>query len=254
MKFIRQLKAHLANRKLALSEVGGSQFAIRDAYDRWAASYPPTAHNPVMRVEQAAMVVLLPDVRGARALDLACGTGRYANVLRERGAASVVALDFSAEMLARASFDGLRMQPICATMMQLPLAAESFDVIVSGLAVGHADDLRAWMRETARVLRRGGTLLYSDFHPAAANVGLKRSFRTDDGRTITVPHHTFTLDDHRNAARAAGLTIEALHELRVGVELTEAFDGSTEFYRRRHGTPIVLAAKLIKESGTQVYK
>jgi malonyl-CoA O-methyltransferase len=210
-----------------------------------------------MRAEQAAMLELLPDAHGRWVLDLACGTGRYTHILLERGAAAVVALDFSAEMLARLaklqipnsktpSQFAIRHSPFAAvraSMMQLPLTDDSFDVIVSGLAIGHADDLQVWMRECARVLRRGGILVYSDFHPRAAQVGMTRTFRANDGHAITVPHTIFTLEAQRNAARNAGLTIEALREVRAGIELTEAFDGSMEFYRKWRGTPLVLVVK-----------
>ncbi len=213
---------------------------LQSIYDRWAPLYPPTAHNPLMRAEQTAMLSLLPDVRGARALDLACGTGRYAQLLMERGAASVVALDFSWAMLQRAPL-GPR---VCATMMSLPFAADALDLIVSGLAVGHADDLNQWMGEAARVMPSGGTLLYSDFHPFGEEAGWQRSFRAADGRTFSVPHQTYTLADHHAAAGAAGLRIETVSEVRVGIELREAFDGSEEFYRRWHGMPIVLVVRM----------
>jgi hypothetical protein len=45
------------------------------------------------------------------------------------------------------------------------------------------------------------------------------------------------------AANAAGLAIEAVREVRVGIELRETFPGSPEFYRRWHGLPVVLALR-----------
>src|SRR5207244_3741722 len=100
-----------------------------------------------MRAEQAAMLRLLPDVQGRRALDLACGSGRYAALLAERGAHLIVGLDFSESMLVHVQ----SAQRLCGSMMSLPLSAGAFDVVVSGLAVGHADDLTHWVAEAARV-------------------------------------------------------------------------------------------------------
>src|ERR1700748_439160 len=57
------------------------------AYERWAPLYPPVAHNPLMRVEQHAMLEAWPDMAGKRVLDLACGSGRYSNLLLEANAA-----------------------------------------------------------------------------------------------------------------------------------------------------------------------
>jgi malonyl-CoA O-methyltransferase len=210
--------------------------ATLDAYERWAPSYPPTAHNPLMRVEQAAMLELWPETRGRRALDLACGTGRYARLLEERGASGVVALDASSSMLRQVA----GASRVCAAMMQLPFASDSFAVVICGLALGHAEDVDGWMMEVARVLQPGGALLYSDFHPQAHRAGLVRSFKDGQGRTCALPHRCFEVERQREAAVAAGLTIVATRELRVGVELDEPFSGSDEFYGRWQGLPLVL--------------
>src|SRR5580698_1668338 len=104
------------------------------AYERWAPLYPPMAHNPLMRAEQQAMIAQWPPVGGTRAIDLACGTGRYARLLAQAGAAQVIAMDFCMPMLEQVAV-GTR---VCASMMQLPFCGESFDLVISGLALGHA--------------------------------------------------------------------------------------------------------------------
>jgi malonyl-CoA O-methyltransferase len=212
------------------------------AYRRWAPLYPPVAHNPLMRVEQQTLMAHWPPIAGRRALDLACGTGRYARLLADGGAAQVVAMDFCVQMLEQVSV-GTR---VCASMMQLPFPRESFDVVISGLALGHATSVHAWMSEVSRVLMPGGTLLYSDFHPQAASIGLTRSFHDRENRTWTVPHHTFALAAQKQAAAAAGLTIDIVREIRIGVELREPFPNSEEFYRRWDGLPIVLVVRARK--------
>src|SRR5688572_28249203 len=108
-----------------------------EAYERWAATYSPSPHNPLMQVEQAGMLQYWPEVAGKRALDLACGTGRYARLLAQGHADRVVALDFSAAMLQRVT-DGCRIR---ASMTQLPSIPAAFDVVISGLALGHAPAL-----------------------------------------------------------------------------------------------------------------
>ena len=207
-----------------------------EAYERWAPTYEPVPHNPLMRAEQAAMLGHWPQVAGRRALDLACGTGRYAKVLVESQAATVMALDFSAAMLQRVS----GCQRVQASMLSLPFVTGSFGVVVAGLAVGHAPNIQLWMSEVARVLEPGGALLYSDFHPDAAGAGFPRSFKDEQGRKVIVPHNTHAVSAQQAAAAAAGLLVETIQELRVGVELSEPFKGSESFYRQWHGLPFVL--------------
>jgi malonyl-CoA O-methyltransferase len=212
------------------------------AYERWAPLYPPTAHNPLMRAEQRAMVAHWPPLAGKRALDLACGTGRYSRLLAEAKVAHVVAMDFCVPMLRQVSA-AVR---VCGSMMQLPFAGQAFDVVISGLALGHAANVHLWMSEVARVLKSGGTLLYSDFHPEAARVGLTRSFKDEQDDTCTVPHYCHDVAIQQEAAAAANLTIDIVHEVRVGLELQEPFPKSEEFYRRWDGLPIVLVVRARK--------
>jgi malonyl-CoA O-methyltransferase len=211
-------------------------------YERWAQVYPPVAHNPLMRAEQQSMLQMWPDVAGRRVLDLACGSGRYSRLLLEANAAHVVALDFCVPMLQQVS----AASRICASMMHLPFQASEFDCVVCGLASGHATDIREWMAEVARVLRPGGTLLYSDFHPEAVRAGMTRSFKDEGDATWTVPHHAYEIDSQRDAAAAAGLEIETLSEVRMGLELREAFPGSEQIYRDWHGLPVVLVVRARK--------
>lgn len=213
-----------------------------DAYDLWAASYPPAPHNPLMRAEQRAMLEQWPDVAGRRALDLACGTGRYARLLAQSGASEVFAVDFSAAMLRQVSAGS----KVRANMMQLPFIDGAFEVVISGLALGHASDVRRWMGEIARVLKSGGVLLYSDFHPEAARAGLTRSFKDERNRSFTLPHCCYGLRAQREAVAAANLTLEVVHEVRVGVELQEAFPGSDSFYRQWRGLPLLLIVRARK--------
>jgi malonyl-CoA O-methyltransferase len=212
------------------------------AYEHWAPLYPPVAHNPLMRGEQIAMAKYWPEIAGARALDLACGSGRYSRLLSDGGAAEVISLDFCLPMLMQVA-NGAK---VCASMMCLPFANGTFDVVISGLALGHADNVHSWMAEVARVLGKGGVLLYSDFHPEAVHVGLTRSFKGLDDQTHSVPHHNFDVATQIEAVKSAHLTVDALHEVRVGAELNEPFSKSENFYQQWHGLPIVLVMRARK--------
>ena len=218
------------------------QVELIEAYDLWAESYAPAAHNPLMRAEEKAMLALMPDVRQKAALDLGCGTGRYSNILMNRGAPNTVALDLSAEMLRRAIAE----MRVRASMTELPFRDGAFDVIVSGLAVGHVENLTGWMHEAARTLKPDGVLLYSDFHPRAAQAGMKRSFHLADGRSCDLPHVVHEIPAHHDAANDAGLSIDAVSELRVGIEFDERFEGSDRFFERWHGLPLVLVVRARK--------
>ena len=212
-----------------------ARMPLHEAYDRWAEVYPPEPHNPLMEAEQSAMLELMPPVERCRVLDLACGSGRYAAIAQAAGAELVVGVDYSTAMLQRATLAAR----VRADMTRLPLRRDSFHLVVSGLALGHSHDLEACIAGIAAVLRPGGVLLYSDFHDDAWRAGLTRSFRDAHGNGVTLPRDGYPPARHLAALAAAGLELELLRELRVGIEFTAEFSNSAEFYRRHDGVPLI---------------
>ena len=187
-----------------------------DAYAQWAAVYSPEAHNPLMALEEQAMLGLLPPLARQRVLDLACGSGRYLRRFADGGAARTLGLDLSPAMLARAAALG---QPLAqADLLRLPLTARSWDVVVCGLAVGHVASLATVLGEIGRVLAPGGSVVYSDLHPFGALSGWKRSFRGRDGREYSARHYIHLYADHLAACQTAGLAISAVREPRIEFE------------------------------------
>jgi demethylmenaquinone methyltransferase / 2-methoxy-6-polyprenyl-1,4-benzoquinol methylase len=110
-------------------------------------------------------------IAGARALDLATGTGDIAFALAGRGA-HVVGLDITPRMieLARAKANGARGFPaggirfLVGDMMALPFANHAFDVVTTGYGLRNVPDLTLAIDEIHRVLKPGGQLLSLDFN------------------------------------------------------------------------------------------
>ncbi len=180
------------------------------AYAQWAKSYPAEAHNVLMQVEQAILLDLMPSLQGKRVLDLGCGTGRWGKLALSNGAAVVIGLDNSLPMLRAGVLENIAQ----AEMTNLPLASNSLDVIICGLASGHLTPIamQRAILEMGRVLKSGGVALISDFHPFQAWQGGQRTFTGDDGRTYAVEHYIHSYADYFDAGQAAGLTLDAVRE------------------------------------------
>ena len=178
------------------------------AYELWAATYPPYPHNPLMALEQQAVLSMLPDVNGATAIDAGCGTGRYLRLLRERGA-TAFGVDLSPSMLTHARAGGaiVARGNICA----LPIDSTSVDVVVCGLALGDVPHLEIALAEMSRVLRPAGCIVYSVVHPIGERAGWSRTF-TASGRQHAVATYWHSLDEHRRACADAGLLVTGWQE------------------------------------------
>jgi ubiquinone/menaquinone biosynthesis C-methylase UbiE len=100
-------------------------------------------------------------------LDLGCGAGHASFAMARGGARRVVAYDLAAQMLhvvaAEAATRGYAQIETCAGPAErLALEDASFDVVVTRYSAHHWLDLRRAIREVARILKPGGTLVVID--------------------------------------------------------------------------------------------
>ncbi len=102
---------------------------------------------------------------GARALDLATGTGDIAFALAAHGA-RVVGLDITFRMieLARDKVAPRTLGFLVGDMLALPFPSASFDIVTTGYGLRNVADLVAAIDEIHRVLTPGGQLLSLDFN------------------------------------------------------------------------------------------
>lgn len=109
-----------------------------------------------------------------RVLDVATGTGDLALALRDAGAGEVIGLDFSAPMLAEAARkDEGTSRPIAwieGDAMAMPFTDASFNAVTVAFGLRNMPDYAAALREMARVLRPGGTLVCLETTPMAIPV------------------------------------------------------------------------------------
>jgi len=110
---------------------------------------------------------MLPDLAGKRVLDLGCGYGWFCRWAAGKGAASVVGIDISERMLARARADTApgAVTYRRADLEALDLAEGSFDVVYSSLAFHYLPDTENLYRTIHRALAAGGSLVFSIEHP-----------------------------------------------------------------------------------------
>mgnify|MGYP002398284242 CR=1 FL=1 len=126
------------------------------------------------RVWKRNLVNRLPDLPAPRCLDLACGTGDLAILLKARfPQAQVTGLDLTPAMvdLARARRDAGGIEFVLGDMTATGWPDESADLITGGYALRNSPSLDRAIDEVARVLRRGGTAAFLDFSQPANRIG-----------------------------------------------------------------------------------
>lgn len=102
-----------------------------------------------------------------RILDLGCGTGIVARILRDRlgGAARITGLDVNAGMLDKARSLAPDLTWVEGNAAALPFPDRSFEVVLAQQVLQFVPDRAAAAREIHRVLAPGGRLVASTWRP-----------------------------------------------------------------------------------------
>jgi ubiquinone/menaquinone biosynthesis C-methylase UbiE len=117
--------------------------------------------------EWHAFRALLPDLHDKRLLDLGCGFGWHCRYARQQLARSVVGVDLSAKMLARAkaTTDDPEIEYRRSAIEDINFLANAFDVVISSLALHYLERFDLVCQKVYRCLASGGAFVFSVEHP-----------------------------------------------------------------------------------------
>jgi ubiquinone/menaquinone biosynthesis C-methylase UbiE len=217
------------------------EVSLQEGYQRWAAQYDQE-DNALIIVEEQLAIPLLEPIPATSILDLGTGTGRYAIRFAAKGA-NVVALDQSETMLSvaqqAAARTGVRIQFLRHDLkLGIPLELNGFDLVIAALFLSHMESLDHMAKEVYRVLRPGGHLLITDFHPAVIAAGWRTQFTNSDG-TYLLPTTQRTSNHYLTALSDAGFSIQKVREALVGDAPEGAFPA--DVITREREIPFCLA-------------
>lgn len=194
----------------------GKETGIAAAYDRWAETYDTDPNRTRQLASEVLRLADLP-IAGRDVVEIGCGTGRNTEWLATQ-AASITALDFSEQMLSRAT---TRVQDPGTRFIQhdiraaWPLADNSADVIIAMLVLEHVEHLDGVFAETLRTLRTDGELFICELHPMRQLLGGQAQFsNTTTGERELVHAFLHNVTDFVNGGLSAGLKLQRLDEWR----------------------------------------
>jgi ubiquinone/menaquinone biosynthesis C-methylase UbiE len=187
---------------------------VRAAYAAWAGSYD-SSENRTRDLDGVVLRQHELDIAGRDVVEIGCGTGKNTEWLAEH-AASVVALDLSPEMLAKArkrvtsSHVSFLEHDIQRTW---PLPDESVNAVIGNLVLEHVSNLRIIFHEAQRVLRSNGTLFICELHPFRQHLGGQAQY-TDEksGARHKIEAYIHELSEYVNSGIDAGLQLARIGE------------------------------------------
>jgi ubiquinone/menaquinone biosynthesis C-methylase UbiE len=189
---------------------------VAAAYDDWAAVYD-SMENRTRDLDAAVLRRQALNLGGTDVLEVGSGTGKNTVWLAAR-ARSVVGLDFSEHMLARAR---ARTLPAHVRFVRhdlraaWPLPDAAVDVVVADLVLEHVEHLQHFFSEARRVLRSRGQLFNCELHPFRQLIGGQAEFTAPGSSTPRkVTAHLHDVSEYVNAGLGAGFRLVRLDEWR----------------------------------------
>lgn len=213
-----------------------------EGYNLWADSWDTTP-SPIVALEHRMLQRWIHELQPGRIVDVGCGTGRWAEPL------AAIGFDSSIAMLGVAA----RKPSLCgkvaaANATALPVATGAARVVVCNLIFGHIREQAAAIHEIARILEPGGTLILTDFHPAGAAHGWRRTFR-QGGQVYELESHPYTIEWLQSCGSAVSLLAQEWVEAMIGEPEREHFHraGRPDLFDAARKIPAVLLSRWTRQ-------
>ncbi len=225
------------------------------AYDIWSESYDCQPGNLMLDLDELIFSGLIRDIdlRGKIVADIGCGTGRHWQKLYEKSPSLLWGFDVSPGMLQQLlrKFPHARTQLITDNLLK-PVADSYFGCLITTLTIAHIKNPEEAIYSWSRVLKNGGDLIITDFHPDMLTRGGKRSFRHEHG-TLSVINYIHSLEKLKKIFDKYGLHIVKIEERKVDEKVKSYYEAQNALpvYDRFQSIPIIYGLHLKKQGAAK---
>jgi SAM-dependent methyltransferase len=164
---LRRARVPLTRRTAILGGVCGAFYDEGELFERYRSAVRPGPWSAHLVMEEPALLEALGDVRGLRVLDVGCGDAAIGRTLLDSGCRGYLGIDASARMVdtARDALAGTGGAVRQDSIERFASPPESFDVVISRMALHYVADLDAALAACRDWLAPGGRIVFSVVHP-----------------------------------------------------------------------------------------
>jgi len=230
-------------RKLFGAHKNSIQKEPAEAYDLWSRHYDRQPDNLMLHLDHQLFNYYLDIIpfAGKVVLDIGCGTGRHWAKIMEQQPAQLVGYDVSDGMLRELKKKFPDADTHLATDSVLSaIRDESADIIISTLTIAHIENMDEAIGAWSRILKIGGHLVLTDFHPAVLQAGGKRNFK-NSRQTIEIRNYVHSIAGIRESARSHGLIFIEYQEKLIDETVRHYYEkqNALSVYQRFRNMPII---------------
>jgi len=222
------------------------------AYDLWAADYDSQPDNMMLAWDEEIFSELIEtmNLKDKIIADIGCGTGRHWRKIFDQEPKRLIGFDVSEGMLKmlKEKFPMAETHHLKNDQLK-ELENESCDIIFSTLTIAHIENAEKALQEWNRILRSGGEIIITDFHPTALAKGAKRTFY-HNGKTIAVKNYVHSIDKLKGIARQLHWEVLRLIEKSIEESARPFYEkqNALQVYESWKGMPIIYGIHLKKSN------
>ncbi len=163
---------------------------------------------------------MLPYFSGRTVLDIGCGFGWHCLYAAKHDAAKIVGIDISENMLQVAQKKAREEGASNISYLKMPMEEyeypeDTYDIVLSSLALHYISDLPAIYQKVYRTLKTGGYFVFSVEHPIFTAYGNQDWFYGEDGEILHWPVDRYFEEGSREAV-FLGETVQKQHHTLTG--------------------------------------
>ncbi|HEX4372970.1 MAG TPA: class I SAM-dependent methyltransferase [Puia sp.] len=214
-----------------------------DAYDLWSQNYDNQPGNLMLDLDEIIFSELLKEINIENKIvaDIGCGTGRHWEKILGEHPKSLTGFDVSEGMLnkLKEKFPSSTVKKISDNVFRKE-PDNYYDVIISTLTIAHIENINEAISSWARILKKGGDIIITDFHPALLANGGKRTFKVDQHQ-FAVTNFVHSIDDVSNILRDVNLFIINKIEKRIDESVKHYYQNQNalDIFNKFKGEPVI---------------
>lgn len=201
---------------------------MNDMYSKYAKDYASAIDGNIYNAhyDRPSLMSLISGNEFERCLDMGCGPGAYIDSLK-LVCRNIVGIDQSEEFIKILSEKFPSVKSYCHDLNQdLIEADDTFDLVISPLAIHYIKDLTKLFSEVNRVMKKDGVFAFSTHHPIVdfqdSNSGdyfecekLTQDWNTLGDKTTEVTFYRRSMSEILNSLFQSGFVVDGFSEGKV---------------------------------------
>jgi ubiquinone/menaquinone biosynthesis C-methylase UbiE len=221
-----------------------------NAYNLWSSDYDHQPDNLMLHLDNIVFKELLGSltINNKNIVDFGCGTGRHWNKIFSGDPQEITGVDISEGMLSilKNKYPSASVYKINDNLLT-KIETETVDIIVCTLTIAHVKNINELFESWFRILKNGGDLIVTDFHPQLLNKGGRRDFKLS-GKNITIKNYIHMIEEVEAIAVANGFIQVNKLEKFINEDVRSFYEKQNALHIYQHfvGMPVIYGMHLKK--------